>query len=777
MNGGRDAASSSVAIAGALAINGISNTIDAHISDSTVNAGGDVTVAALDNSSIQSRAGGAAISAGSAGVGLAISANYIANDVTATIDTSTIDTTGGNGSVTVTADEAGSIDANAVGLSAATNTALAGSATVSVIVDNVKAGIEGEADVAAGGNVRVKASNGAHVGAVAGQIAAGGSLAFGASTTDTTIVNTTEAVIDGRATVSADVNSDTPDFTDITGASRRGVSVEAESPKDVTVSVKGGSVSNSAAVAGSFSVTVIDDTTHAHVSSPGAHPPATAGITSNGSVNVVATSGLALSGAAGSLAIGTAAVGVGVGADVGVATIRTLADIDSGVTVSADDSVIVQAIAGERALSLSVTGAASGRVAVGVTAGVSTLNLTTDAHIGTNANVSAEGNVVVQAQDTTKIDSSAGNTVAAGNVSVGVAGGVSVINKTTESYIGSGAHVTAKGNRDPFLANTGTFTESEPVNDDQKTSKTVTFTTQDANIKNDTIHAVGHGFSDGQEVVYAADKQPIKGLTNGTHYFVKRIDADNFKLTAKKGGAPIDLKSAGAKSTPPTATHSLTTVVDVGLPTIDNYVDLDNIRNRPVTHIQTADRTGVVVSAVSVNDIATTGSADGASGVIAVQVAGAVNVHTIDTLAHIDAGAKVNADNAGAGADQSVHVVAGRSYEGVAVGAGASLAGGSAFVPAASVPALLGNTEAYIGSNTNFATDAHTGDTFGTVVRAAGDVEVGARAKEHLYEAIGEGLREVTPGDILGWFRHAGLCVMQARSAVDRHFVFESPRG
>jgi transposase len=39
---------------------------------------------------------------------------------------------------------------------------------------------------------------------------------------------------------------------------------------------------------------------------------------------------------------------------------------------------------------------------------------------------------------------------------------------------------------------------------------------------------------------------------------------------------------------------------------------------------------------------------------------------------------------------------------------------------------------------------------------------VGARAKEHLDEAIGEGLREVTHEDILGWFRHAGLCVMQA---------------
>jgi transposase len=39
---------------------------------------------------------------------------------------------------------------------------------------------------------------------------------------------------------------------------------------------------------------------------------------------------------------------------------------------------------------------------------------------------------------------------------------------------------------------------------------------------------------------------------------------------------------------------------------------------------------------------------------------------------------------------------------------------------------------------------------------------VGARAKEHLFDAIGEGLREVTPGDILSWFRHAGMCVMRA---------------
>jgi transposase len=38
---------------------------------------------------------------------------------------------------------------------------------------------------------------------------------------------------------------------------------------------------------------------------------------------------------------------------------------------------------------------------------------------------------------------------------------------------------------------------------------------------------------------------------------------------------------------------------------------------------------------------------------------------------------------------------------------------------------------------------------------------IGARAKEHLYDAIGAGLRDVSDQDILGWFCHAGLCATQ----------------
>ena len=33
-----------------------------------------------------------------------------------------------------------------------------------------------------------------------------------------------------------------------------------------------------------------------------------------------------------------------------------------------------------------------------------------------------------------------------------------------------------------------------------------------------------------------------------------------------------------------------------------------------------------------------------------------------------------------------------------------------------------------------------------------------ARTRTRLYDAVGEALRRVTLQDILGWFRHAGLC-------------------
>src|SRR5262249_35635588 len=141
----------------------------------------------------------------------------------------------------------------------------------------------------------------------------------------------------------------------------------------------------------------------------------------------------------------------------------------------------------------------------------------------------------------------------------------------------------------------------------------------------------------------------------------------------------------------PLAVHNLATVTGAGLPdtTTDHFND-SVIKMRPGTVITTAGRRGGIVRAVSTNAIASGGASLGGAGLVAVQVAGAVAVHKTDTEAHIDAGAKINQNNAGAGSAQGVFVDAGRRYEDVVVGAGLSVSGIASVLPIASVPILLG---------------------------------------------------------------------------------------
>ena len=189
-------------------------------------------------------------------------------------------------------------------------------------------------------------------------------------------------------------------------------------------------------------------------------------------------------------------------------------------------------------------------------------------------------------------------------------------------------------------------------------------------------------------------------------------------------------------------------MTSAGTPDVDN----DNapglsgtIQNRAGTNIVTADRRGVIVSAVSSNDIVTVGAAVAASGDAAVSLAGAVNVHTIRTEAHIDAGADINATNAGAGALQGVYVDAGRSLSEVVVGIGAAGSGGFAGAAGAAVPVVLGHTKAWVGNDGGFATDSHaSGAAFGSVINANGDVEVHAVAQEKaIAVAVGVSVAQV----------------------------------
>ena len=77
-------------------------------------------------------------------------------------------------------------------------------------------------------------------------------------------------------------------------------------------------------------------------------------------------------------------------------------------------------------------------------------------------------------------------------------------------------------------------------------------------------------------------------------------------------------------------------------------------------------------------------------------IGGGVNVINTQTLAHVDSGARINEDNAGADAAQSVLIAAGSDYSDMGVVATGSVGGEVGITPGADVSVLDATTKAYI---------------------------------------------------------------------------------
>ena len=698
------------ALAGALAINGVIENVSAAIDGgASVMAANAIDIEATDTSTIRSLTGGVAISTSGDGVGAALGGNYIDNSVNAIIDGATVSSTGA-GAIIVHARESADIEAIAAGLAGAEQNAVGGSLVVSVITDKVKAAIDGAAIVTTGGAVSVTGENNASTTTVAGQIAvSGGDVGFGAALANADVIDTNDAFISGRAQVKGTT----------------GVAINATTDySHLTVIAIGGALAPSGvAIAGSATVTVVDDHTRAYIGDPGANPPAGAGVTagtgagSTGDVTITATDTLHLLGTAGALAFG-GNVGVGAGVDVDVVTLDTEAYVGANAKASADGSVIVQASVEDTIYSFSLAGAGSSKVAVGLNAGVSVINLTTMAKIDSGATVFARDNLVVSAQDRTSVILASGNVEGAGTVAVGVAAGVATINKTTDASIAADAHVDALALGSATTALSGDFAPASAA-PAVVTPDNVSFAASAAS--GDQIAAVGHGLNTGDEVVYSGAHGSLGGLDSGGVYYVIKIDADHFKLALSRAdalaGNAIALSQGGAGAAD---SQQIQRIPSLAAPS----VSASNFSGQISPTTQVGDptmtsRSGVAVVAVSTNELVSAGFSGGGAGSVAVNAAGAVAVDTINTRAHIDAGAKVN-QAAGADARQSVAVDAGRSYSDLTLGIGASFSGAVAVAPAIAVPILLGETSAKIVG------PATSGDN--TLVNARRDVEVAAHA-------------------------------------------------
>ena len=468
---------------------------------------------------------------------------------------------------------------------------------------------------------------------IAGSIGGGSSAGVGAANATLVHTDRVEAYVGEGAQVAA--------------AGADGLSLNATSMEELITVTASGGFASTAGVSGSAAVNVLDETTQSFIGR-GATISAEDAADDPG-ILLHASDDTTIVAVAGSLAAGTAAVGVG--ADVGVVTKRTQAYIDSGVTAHTDGSIVIEALSTEDITSVAA-GVSVGTVGIGLDASVHVINVTTRAFIGDDptdddsqnpetlssgaGHVHAQGDIVVWADDSTEEDKVVG-VLAAGTVGVGAAGAVTVTDKTTEAFVGQGAWVTAEGKSpEGHEVRTGAFTAGVDAG----------ATTFDPNNAEGSAGIESGGVGANPDIDNLKAQGDIKAPQLGA-------------MDAKQDGGD-DLRSDSFK--------------------------------RTVTAGTSAGFHGLAVSATNKDDIATfTFSVGG--GTVGVGVSAGVNVVTTGTKAYIGGGANVNEELSGAGASQSVLVAAGNDFKELAV-AGTLGAGTVGVAPAVGVTVLANSTEA-----------------------------------------------------------------------------------
>ena len=189
--------------------------------------------------------------------------------------------------------------------------------------------------------------------------------------------------------------------------------------------------------------------------------------------------------------------------------------------VNSGRNVKVQANSTEDILSISASLGGAGTAAIAGSAGVYVMDITTRAFIGDDptdvvnltatTTVTAEGSVLVSAMDDSEIDIIAGNLSGAGTAGFGVAAGVTVIDKTTEAFLGSTADVTGKGGGDGVDAHSGEFTIGSVTDSGSEAFGAVSApAVSQVNDVTDTLTlTAAHGFTTGQAVVYTRGTSDI----------------------------------------------------------------------------------------------------------------------------------------------------------------------------------------------------------------------------------------------------------------------------
>jgi hypothetical protein len=473
--GGAVAIGGDAGIGAGVDIGSITKNTQADILTATVTADGDVQVQALSSEQIGSITGAVA---GSSSVAVAGSAGiYVLSITTRAFIGPDNDTTNAFGDPTT-----GSTSVHASG-----SILVAAAETTTLNLLSGGAAVSGDASVGASAGVPIITKTteafigtGAKVGALGlgdPLDADNGQFAISYVPYGTTPGTDQEEPPTEHANLTSSSNSNNNDLTSQRLTEQRvaapetqlvnGLAVTAINSDDLQgVGVDAG-VSGSVAANLSGSVAVLTNNTDAYIGNGAAINANNAGAQPNQSVLVAAGNDASFLGIAAALSIsGTASVSPGV--VVVVINNTTTASINDSASVQAVGDVDVVAHSSGDVLTIAAAGAISGTASVGGSVSFVDLSDTTDAYIGdsgaartTGPQVSAGGNVLVDASDDTEAYLITGVVAVGGDAGMGGSVGVADLTKNTDASIGNYAKVSALGNS-PSLAGVydGNYTQS-----------------------------------------------------------------------------------------------------------------------------------------------------------------------------------------------------------------------------------------------------------------------------------------------------------------------------
>ncbi len=443
------AASGSAAVSAIIGANVVTNSVDAIISASTVDAGTTLDLDAESQATIYGFVGGVAATGGAA-VQVFFAANVIVDTTEAMIENAggsySVDA---SGALSITANDKSEIDALAIGVAASGGGAVAAGLSANVIVNTIEAEVTGST-VDTGSTFTESATSSEIIRALAVGVAGSGGFAVQVSAMGNAIANrvlaeVTDSTVIATGDISISAKDEAPsaipgwilpaaDAIALSNATQNSPIPADDNILAVMVGVAGtGTVAVNAVLSGNVIVNtvrtdIIDSTVKA-------------GYTTSGSLIPSSTAGLAMTslshnaimaltvGVAGSGAVAVNATGYG---DV-IAT-TTAATISGGSTVKSAGAMSLSAKDKSNIVSLGVSVAATGAVAVGALLAANVIANTVETEV-TDSTVNAGTTLDLDSESQATILGLSVCVAGSGAAAISVSLAANVISDTTEALI------------------------------------------------------------------------------------------------------------------------------------------------------------------------------------------------------------------------------------------------------------------------------------------------------------------------------------------------------